>query len=193
MIWTLSMSGAAFAQSVDLKKSEIKWSGSAIGKSHWGVIGIKEAKLETNKANEPVSSRIVVDMAKIEVKDLEGDNKKALTDHLSSPDFFDVANHKEAVFVANKFTKESTEKNGDVKYKVDGQLTIRDKTNPESLVMIVKPSKKSAVVTGELVFDRTKYDVKYNSTKATNYLSLAKDKLINDQIDLKIALAVNTK
>lgn len=188
------VAGGAFAQNVDLAKSKIKWEGSkVVGGGHWGYVGIKEAKVDFDKAGEPVSGRIVVDMSKIEVgdKDMKEDGKKGLIGHLSSPDFFDVANHKEAVFVAKTFTKISSAKDKEAKYKVDGELTIRGKTHPESIEMEVERNKNVAKVEGELNFNRTKYDVMYNSSKALDFVKLAKEKVINDNIELEIDLVMN--
>lgn len=194
MFVALTVAGSAYAQKVDLAKSKIEWKGSkVVGGGHEGTIGIKEAKVDFDKAGEPTAGRIVVDMAKIEVtdKDMDADGKKGLVGHLSSPDFFDVANHKEAVFVAQKFTKISTEKDGDAKYKVEGQLTIRGKSNPETITMEVDREKNAAKVEGELKFNRTKYDVMFRSSKASDFVKLAKDKVINDEIELDIELALN--
>ena len=47
--------------------------------------------------------------------------------HLRSPEFFDVENHREAVFVSKAF-----EKNGD-DYRMTGDLTIRGITKPVTL------------------------------------------------------------
>ena len=176
---------ATVTPKVDVTKSVVKWEGQkVIGGGHWGHIGIKTADLSFDAKGEPTAAKIVVDVKSIEVKDLTGDKAAGLKGHLQSPDFFDTEKFPEATFVAKKFTKVSGK---ELKYKVDGDLTIKGTTHPNSFTMEVEKEKTGTKVEGELKFDRTKYNVMFNSGKL---LDTAKDKIIKDEVELDIDLAM---
>src|SRR5690606_5859729 len=118
------------AQTVDVAKSEIKWTGYGVGKSHWGHVNIKDAEVNL-KDGKPHTANIVVDMNSIASKDLDDASMAArLNGHLKSEDFFEVEKYPLASFTA---TKISVTKNGT--YTLEGNLTIKDQTHPETFVL----------------------------------------------------------
>jgi polyisoprenoid-binding protein YceI len=79
--------------------------------------------------------------------------------------------------------------NGNNAATISGNLTIKDKTNPVSFnVNIVNAGNKLTAI-GKLIFDRTKYDVKYGST----LFGAAADKAIDNNVSLEINLVANKK
>lgn len=155
---------------VDIKQSEIKWTGKKIGGEHIGYVPINKATLVVDKGLIK-TGEIVVDLKNLSNSDLEGEWKQKLETHLKSPDFFDVDKYPEAkIKILNSTQKE-----------IQGELTIKGKTN----IVKMPYSEKNGVYTGSLKFDRTKFDMIYRSG---NFFKDLGDKVINNEvtIDFKI-------
>ncbi len=157
--------------------SAVKWKGVMLGvKEHFGTINFKEGSL-TVKGGQLVSGNFTIDLSTIKATDGNYDAKSGYTAdkliaHLSSPDFFDVANHPTATFAVT-----SVEGN-----TAKGTLTIRGKSNEEQLTGItITESEGTVKATGALKFNRQKYDVKYPGP--------AKDMVISDNVELTIELS----
>ncbi|MEO5666682.1 MAG: YceI family protein [Bdellovibrionota bacterium] len=182
----LAGSVSAFAtSSIDASKSQVKWTGYGVGKSHWGYVNVKEADLKFDKKDEPTSGYIVVDLNTINNKDLEDKEYAAkLEGHLKGPDFFETDKYPTATYTAD-----SIKKSKDGSYTVAGKIKIKDVEEAKTVVLKPVVEGDTTYLTGALKFDRTKHNVKYNSAK---FFSLAKlgDKTIKDDVDLEIKLAV---
>lgn len=77
--------------------SSLGWLGKKVSGQHNGDIAIKSGTLIVN-GDQLVGGSFVIDMNSVNNKDMEGEYKTKLEDHLKSADFFDVANHPEATF-----------------------------------------------------------------------------------------------
>lgn len=186
VVSVLVAAGAAHASATDYTvtadKSEIKWKGSkVVGDSHTGTVGLSKGTV-TVEANSIKSFEIVVDMTAIANEDVKDPTyNKKLVDHLKSDDFFKVDEFKTATF---KFAGEPAVI-ADGKATVTGELTIRGKTEKVTLPLTnVKIEGETATAEGTLKFDRTKFDVKYNSASFPDLFKVAKDKVIADEIDV---------
>lgn len=188
----LLMAPALFSKptemTLDTKASSLKWLGKkVVGDTHDGTIMFESGSLTWDK-NGPKSGMFTVDMKSIvnnDLKDAKWNQK--LVGHLKSDDFFAVKNFPTSTLKATKFT--SVKKDT---YRVDGELTIRGITKPISFTATVKKQDKTSLnAVTEFTFDRTVYDVKYNSKK---FFSAAKlgDKLISDDIKLTGNLVFKT-
>lgn len=172
------ISGLTFSFTTRLEKKAIKvsestvlWKGYKVTGSHAGTIAMKSGEL-IFEGDKLTGGEVVIDMTSITVTDLSGDMKGKLEGHLKSDDFFGVATHETAKLV---FTNvKSTGKNS---YKVTGDLTIKNITNPITFTMSVYGNKANAT----LKVDRSKYDVRYGSPSFFNDL---KDRAIYDEFDL---------
>ncbi len=177
--------GVHAAPSIDPAQSQIKWTGYGVGKSHWGHVNVKNADLNFDKKGEPTRGEIVVDLTTIKTKDIEDPTYAGKLDgHLKNSDFFDVETFPTATFRAEKIAKQK-----DGSYKVDGKLKIKDIEDAKSLVMKPVTEAGTTFLVGSLKFDRAKHNVQYNSQKFFDVAKLG-DKLIKDEIDLEIKLAV---
>ena len=166
------------ALELDTNLSKVKWEGKKItGEAHSGEIKVKSGNLEL-KEGKLIGGNIVIDMTKITVTDLKGKLATKLANHLMNKDFFEVEKHEEAK-VVSKVVKKVAEK----KYEVKGNLTIKDIEKPASVVL----EEKQGAYVGVLVFDRAKFDVRFNSGSFVKDLG---DKLILDDVELKISLVV---
>ena len=137
-------------------------------------MAFKEGSL-TTKGGALTAGTFTVDLTTITPTDSNYDKKDRtaanLVGHLSSPDFFDVANHPTATFVINSV-------NGN---EATGTLTIRGKSNEETIKNIVINETDGAIsATGTLTFDRQKYDVAFKMS--------VKDMVLSDDITLNVTL-----
>lgn len=163
---TLSSLGAE----VDLKSSVFQWTGKKVTGQHTGKISLKSGSVELEKEALKGGS-FVIDINTVTVEDLDGEWKDKFLTHMKSPDFFTVEKFPEAKLVIKSVK-------GD---EVKADLTIKGKTNPVSF----KYKKEAKTYSGQLVFDRTKFDMVYGSGDFFKGLG---DKMIyNDvTVDFKI-------
>lgn len=176
---------SVMAAKVDLSKSSVTWVGSKVtGSKHNGTINLKNADIVFKKG-QPASGKIVIDMSTIKDLDLTDPKwNKKLTNHLNSPDFFDVEK-----FKTSQFEFSSVKKNSAKDYTLKGKLTLKDVTHPFSVnAKVTSSTKKHQVVESSFKFDRTKYGIKYNSGKFFQNLG---DKMISDEIDVSVKLHIN--
>ena len=163
-------------------QSNIIWKGhKAIGGSHTGNLKIKNAEIKIDRKGR-ISGEIKLDMNTINCTDLEGEWKQKLEGHLKSDDFFGV----------NKFNESKIEFQSinriENLVEFDGNLTIKNISHPISFNANLLESKGTILVSSSLVFDRSKYDVKYGS--GTFFENLG-DNLILDEINIDVNFAIN--
>lgn len=157
-------------------ESKVVWSGKVLGVyEHQGTVDVVEGALET-KGTEITGGHFVVDLNTMVATDEnfnpeEGKTKEKLIGHLSSPDFFDVEAHPNATFEI--ISSDPANKT------LVGNLTIRGITN-EEIVTDVMIADDAASASGELTFDRKKYDVAF--------VHPAEDVVISDDVHLDIQL-----
>jgi len=174
------ISGVASAStySFDAAASKITWVGKKVTGQHNGTINLKSGELSLDKN----SGSFVIDMNSIACEDLKGEWNEKLVGHLKSDDFFNVSKYSEAKFVLNSLKKVS----GD-KYKVTGDLTVKNITKPVTFDAVITTAKESASMKANFSIDRTKWDIKYNSGKFFDVKQLG-DKMIYDQIEIGLDL-----
>ena len=162
--------------SIDATKSQITWTGREVStSSHYGTLDFVSGNFEISNSTI-VNGDFIVDMTSIDNQDMEGDSKARLEGHLKSDDFFSVESHPTAVLSIN-----SSELISDGKWNVSGDLSIKGFTHPVNFEMVSTAEGWSA----NLVFDRSKYDVRFRSGSFFENLG---DKLIYDDIELSINL-----
>ena len=165
-------------QTVDLNNSSVKWTGNQIsGKSHFGTLSFESAKLSFTN-NDFNGGEFVVDMSSISVDDLTGKGKKSLEGHLMSDDFFSVNK-----FKTSKLELKKVVKAGPSEYNAMGNLTIKGKTHTADIKFTINRDNNSMIA--KLVFDRSKYDVRYGSGSFFENLG---DRLILDDIELEVTI-----
>jgi len=177
---------AATQVPLDLDNSSIKWKGSKsfIKDFHTGTVKISNGHV-TLEGDNIVGGEFTIDMNSIQNTDLkDGAMQGKLVGHLMSQDFFDVSKHSTAKFVIKNVVKGKNDT-----YTFEGDLTIRDKTNPQKITTRVKKEGKTLVAKGNTDFDRTKYGVMYNSQGAfPDLVKAGKDKVISDRVDLEFTI-----
>ena len=136
--------------SIDITGSAINWSGEMLGMyGHNGTVGITEAKVSMS-GDKVAGGSFVADLTNMIPLDenydpSKGHGKEELVGHLSSPDFFDVANHPTASFEITEVAEDGS--------SAKGNLTVRGITNEETVENI---SLADGTLSGTSTFDRTK-------------------------------------
>ena len=161
---------------IETAQSQITWTGREVSTSyHYGTLDFVSGTFEISNGSI-VNGQFIVDMTSINNQDMEGDSKARLEGHLKSDDFFSVESYPTAAISIN-----SSELISDGKWNVSADLSIKGFTHPVNFEMISSEDGWSA----NLVFDRSKYDVRFRSGSFFENLG---DKLIYDDIELSINL-----
>ena len=172
---SLFFSSALLAKEIDVSKSTFHWKAEKkISKGHVGTIKLKSASAQFIK-NKIQQAEFVMDMKSFDVTDLEGKWKKKFMDHVSGPDFFEVNKYPTAKLIINKQVGND---------HVMGTLTIKDKSHP----IKIKFTQSGNNYKGDMVFDRTKFGVVYNSSNF--FANLAADKIIKNDVVVSFNVVV---
>lgn len=173
---------------VDPATSIIEWVGSKPTENHTGTIKIAEGTVKTLEGKIQ-SGSFVIDMASINVTDLEGDQKASLEGHLrgegegKEDHFFNVAKFPQASFEVTGIT----EKEG--KTFIDGNLTMKGiKKNISFPATSSVEGNTMTLNTETFTINRTEWGVNYASKSVFENLG---DKFIKDDIELKISIKAN--
>lgn len=161
---------------IDPDQSKVEWAGESFGVyTHTGTIKLTKSDLEM-KDGKITGGGFVVDMSTISTTDdnydaEKGNTPEKLVGHLMSADFFDVGSYPESKF-------EITAVDGNT---ATGLLTIRGITNEEKVENIVIQKEGETVkITGDMTFDRKKYDVAWDYPM--------KEMVLSDDVKLRIEL-----
>ena len=161
---------------IDPSASLVAWEGTMLGVySHSGTLNMTEASLSISDGKITGGS-FTVDMNSMIATDEnynpeEGSTPEKLIGHLKSADFFDVEN-----FPSASFSISGSEGN-----TVTGMLTIRGKTNEETVENVMVSKEGDMVkITGDMTVDRKKYDVSWDSP--------VQDRVLSNDMELNIVL-----
>jgi len=113
--------------------------------------------------NDPTTLQFNVE---IDMTSTYTDTEK-LTNHLKSPDFFDVKNNPKSKFVSTK-----VEKSGD-EYKVSGKLTLNGKTKDVSFPAKVEAGGDKLTLTSNFKINRHDWSVSYGKGMIHDDVSLS--------------------
>ena len=172
----VSVNASDAVYNIQQNESIIVWTGRELStSSHYGTINLESGQFEIT--NGLITSGVfIVDMTTINNQDLPEDKRPRLEGHLKSDDFFSVESFPQA-----KLTIDNSESISQGNWLVSGELTIKNFTHPIQFEM----SNTNEGWKANLVFDRSKYEVKFRS--GTFFENLG-DKLIYDEIELAINL-----
>ncbi|MBL6649402.1 MAG: YceI family protein [Flavobacteriaceae bacterium] len=177
----LSISAQETTMTIDTETSSLNWIGKKITNSqHNGSLKFISGDLTMCTDKKTLKTHVckgnfIVDMTTLLVEDLTGSSKQKLEGHLKSDDFFSVDKHKKAFLSIN--SSETIESG----FSVKGSLTIKNITHPVEFEL----NRNAGGFTAYMIFDRSKYNVKYNSGSFFENLG---DRLILDDIELSADL-----
>lgn len=160
--------------------SSVNWTGKKVLGLHTGTIDIAGGQLDMENG-QPVSGEITIDMRSIRITDIvDPATNKQFLDHLWHEDFFAVEQHPVATLKVHRAAKEE----GNL-FRLFGDLIIKDITHPISFVAGMDVLTSYLHASGEMVIDRTQYNIRYGSGKFIPNLG---DKLIYDDFTLQFKL-----
>ena len=165
---------------VSKTESQVRWEASKVTGTHWGYVPLKNATLDYSGGKIKGGS-FDMDMVNLTVEDLtDAKSKGNLTGHLKSDDFFSVEKFNTSSF---KITEAKSSNGTD--YTITGNLTIKGITQKISFPAKVAVTGKKVTATGQITFDRTKFEIKYRSG---SYFEDLADKMIYDEVKLDVKL-----
>jgi polyisoprenoid-binding protein YceI len=165
---------------VSKTESQVRWEASKVTGTHWGYVPLKNATLDYSGGKIKGGS-FDMDMVNLTVEDLtDAKSKGNLTGHLKSDDFFSVEKFNTSSF---KITEAKSSNGTD--YTITGNLTIKGITQKVSFPAKVSVAGKKVTATGQIKFDRTKFEIKYRSG---SYFEDLADKMIYDEVKLDVKL-----
>ena len=168
---------------VNKAESQVRWEASKVTGTHWGYVPIKNAELDV-KGGKIAGGSFDMDMANLTVEDLTDPKSKGnLTNHLKSDDFFSVEKFNTSTF---KITSAKTTNGTD--YTIAGTLTIKGISQPVSFPAKASVAGGKMTATGQITFDRTKFEIKYRSG---SYFEDLADKMIYDEVKLDVKLVAS--
>ncbi len=146
---------------VDPSISKMNWIGYKITGSHDGHIAI-EGGYVIKKDDLIIGGEIVVDMQSITVDDIKNVDKNGyLVSHLKNEDFFDVDKFPKAYLQILSSKKISSEDMISSNISITGDLIIKGISN--KVVINTNVDFNKNISRGQLIVDRTKWDIKYAS------------------------------
>ena len=154
---------------------ECEWLGGA---KHDGSVQLISGSIDISETSD-VNGKFIVDLNSMKCFDLKNEfTNKKLIGHLKSDDFFDVANYPNAVLelVSGKNISGN-------EFKFNGNLTIKGRTHPVTFKGTVVENNSSYDADLKLIFDRSKYDVRYRSASLFSDLG---DRIIADDVKLTV-------
>lgn len=165
---------------IQKSSSTVNWTGKKVLGLHTGTINVADGYIDFSEEGIK-NGEVVIDMTTIAITDI--DDPKTNGDflaHLQNDDFFSVDKFKTAKLLINE-----TVKKGNNTLLLKGDLTIKDITNPVSFTATVEVFTDFLHSMGEIVIDRTQYNIRYGSGK---FLQNLGDGLIYDDFVLQFKL-----
>lgn len=165
---------------VQQASSTVNWTGKKVLGLHTGGILLKNGYIDIHEGII-TGGEIEIDMTSITITDI--DDQKTHDEflaHLRNDDFFSVDSFKTAKLIIS-----SAEKIADDTFRIMGALTIKDITHPISFITSVEIFTDFLHSLGEIIVDRTLYNIRYGSGKFIQNLG---DKLIYDNFVLQFKL-----
>jgi polyisoprenoid-binding protein YceI len=156
--------------------SNVEWTGRKVTGAHNGTIGIKEGNFILNDGKVK-DGKVVIDTASIKILDVtDPATNTQFAGHLASDDFFSIEKFPTATFDILS-VKEITDRT----FYLEGNLTIKDITHVVGFEATLENNRNAITLTGKLVIDRTKYDIRFRSG---NFFKDLGDTLIYNDFEL---------
>lgn len=169
--------------SANVSKSVLIWKAEKITGGHNGYVSLKSGSVSMDHG-KIAGANFVVDMSTITNEDIKSEKySNKLVEHLKSEDFFFVKKYPEVSFDMIKATPL-----GNDKFDVFGTLTVKGIKGVISFPLELKQSKSELVAKGTFTFDRTKFDIIYNSGSFFENLG---DRAINNEVVVDFEIVLN--
>ncbi|RKR04936.1 polyisoprenoid-binding protein YceI [Flavobacterium sp. 90] len=156
--------------------SNVEWTGRKVTGAHNGTIGIKEGNFILN-GGKVKGGNIVINTSTIKILDItDAATNEQFAGHLASDDFFSIEK-----FPTASFDILSVKEISDNTYYLEGNLTIKDISHVVGFEASLENAENAITLSGKLVIDRTKYDIRFRSG---NFFKDLGDTLIYNDFEL---------
>ncbi len=156
--------------------SNVEWTGRKVTGAHNGTIGIKEGNFILN-GGKVKGGNIVINTSTIKILDITDiAANEQFAGHLASDDFFSIEK-----FPTASFDILSVKEVADNTYYLEGNLTIKDISHVVGFEASLVNAENAITLSGKLVIDRTKYDIRFRSG---NFFKDLGDTLIYNDFEL---------
>ncbi|MCD0470369.1 YceI family protein [Flavobacterium sp. JAS] len=156
--------------------SNVEWTGKKVTGAHNGTIGIKEGNFILN-GGKVKGGNIVINTSTIKILDItDPATNEQFAGHLASDDFFSIEKFPTATFDILSVKELSSNT-----YYLEGNLTIKDISHVVGFEASVENIENAITLSGKLVIDRTKYDIRFRSG---NFFKDLGDTLIYNDFEL---------
>jgi polyisoprenoid-binding protein YceI len=168
MIALTALATTGFAQMkdgkyiIDFKSSSVNWRGENLtGGGHDGSVKVSSGNVVVMK-NNIASGRIKINMNDMTCTDIAdpGTNSK-LINHLKAEDFFNTTQFPDASFEITNCAP--AKGNNGTTHNLKGKLTIKGITQEISFPVKIDSEAGKMHVVGDMIFDRSLFNVKYPS------------------------------
>ena len=163
---------------VDAKSSTVTWEGTKVTGAHNGDIAISNGMITVSDGLISAAT-VIIDMTTINTLDLDGGAKESLDGHLSSDDFFGVETYPTAQFELLKLNPLRGGENG-ANFSATGKVTIKGRTDEVTFPVKVDMSNGGARISGEMILDRSQFDVRFRSKSFFDAKKLGDKLIYND-------------
>lgn len=161
---------------ISAEESTVLWAGDGVGHGHNGSIGVESGSVTLENDNV-TAGEVVIDMTSMIVLDIADTAENAkLLGHLTTGDFFNVAEFPTAKLVIT---------DGSDMSNVKGDLTLKDVTEEITFSLSTAEVEGGLELTSNLKIDRTKFGITYSSG---NFFEDLGDYLIEDEFSLEVKL-----
>lgn len=156
--------------------SSVEWTGRKVTGAHNGTIGIKEGNFILN-GGKVKGGNIVINTSTIKILDVtDPATNEQFAGHLASDDFFSIEK-----FPTASFDILSVKELSNDTYYLEGNLTIKDISHVVGFEASVANAENAITLSGKLIIDRTKYDIRFRSG---NFFKDLGDTLIYNDFEL---------
>ncbi|WP_316742158.1 YceI family protein [Pedobacter antarcticus] len=165
---------------VDNATSKVTWLSKKATSDHDGQIKLSSGQLLVENSVLK-GGNFEIDMNTISCDDVtDAKSNEKLLNTLKNESFFNTVKFPKASFVIT-----SAKKTSGSQYLIKGKLTIKGITNDSSFPATISIADKKLNAVAKIVFDRTKFDIKYSSK---NFFENLGDKAIYDNVDITVNL-----
>jgi polyisoprenoid-binding protein YceI len=160
---------------VDTAASVVKWEGTKWAGDHHGVVSVSNGII-TVENGEVKLANITIDLTTISEKDTDAMLAAKLEKRLKAPVFFNIEQFPTANIYVTRVEAGL----------VDADLAIKGKTKSIQFPATITVSEKTVIVSAKFSINRTDFGIVYGS--GNFFTDLAKDKIVNDEIDFNISI-----
>lgn len=165
---------------IQKENCSVNWTGKKVLGLHTGTINVLEGYFDFYN-NEVRNSEVVIDMTSLIITDIKDEKThKEFKDHLWNDDFFAIDK-----FKTSKLVISEGKLIGENEYRINGILTIKDIAHPISFNTKIEILTDYFYSRGEIIIDRTLYNIRYGSGKFIKNLG---NKLIYDDFVLQFKI-----